>query len=145
MLEGEQQGPVDRHDVILTGSVSNKGSNSSALDKVVGVLQCVTRRHKYSNSTRPVAAWCASGWRFRRQSRDKEMTKKDKRTGRQTGRGGGWGKGELRGGDVPCCHTKGVPFALASRTGGKRPGGGVAHLKRERAWSPKGLTQAGGR
>ena len=29
------------------------------------------------------------------------MTKKDKRTGRQTGRGGGWGKGELRGGDVP--------------------------------------------
>ena len=28
-------------------------------------------------------------------SRDKEMTKKDKRTGRQTGRGGGWGKREL--------------------------------------------------
>ena len=25
------------------------------------------------------------------------------------------------------------------------PGGGVAHLKRKRAWSPKGLAQAGGR
>ena len=25
------------------------------------------------------------------------------------------------------------------------PGGGVAHLKREGAWSPKGLPQAGGR
>ena len=58
------------------------------------------------------------------------MTKEDKRTGRQTGRGGRWGKGELRGGDVPagalahvpCCHTKGVPFALASKTGGRGRG-----------------------
>ena len=56
------------------------------------------------------------------------MTKKDKRTGRQTGRGAGGGRGNYGAGTspagalahVPCCHTKGVPFALASRTGGKR-------------------------
>ena len=44
------------------------------------------------------------------------MTKKDKRTGRQTGRGGGWGKGELRGGDVPSRRVS--PCTLLSYEGG---------------------------
>ena len=41
---------------------------------------------------------------------------KDTRTGRL--RGGDVPAGALA--DVPCCHTKGVPFALASRTAGRR-------------------------
>ena len=44
------------------------------------------------------------------------MTKEDKRTGRQTGRGGGWGKGELRGGDVPSRRVS--PCTLLSYEGG---------------------------
>ena len=62
-----------------------------------------------------------------RQRKDKKMTKEDKRTGRQTGRGGGWGKEELRGGDVqsrrvspPCCHTKGGSIRIGLKDGGKR-------------------------
>ena len=59
------------------------------------------------------------------------MTKEDKRTGRQTGREGGWGKGEQRGGNVssrrvsscyPAVIRRGVPFVLASKTGGRGRG-----------------------
>ena len=60
-----------------------------------------------------------------RQRRDKETTKKDKRTGRQTEKGG-WRERNCGAGTSPagalarvsCCHTKGVPFALASKDGG---------------------------
>ena len=56
------------------------------------------------------------------------MTKEDKRTGRQTGRGGGWGKGELRGGDVrrrrvsPCTllSYEGGSIRVGLKDGGKR-------------------------
>ena len=51
-----------------------------------------------------------------RQRKNKKMTKEDKRTGRQTGRGGGWGKGELRGGDVPSRRVS--PCTLLSYEGG---------------------------
>ena len=44
------------------------------------------------------------------------MTKEDKRPGRQTGRGGGWGKAELPGGDVP--STRVSPCTLLSHEGG---------------------------
>ena len=49
------------------------------------------------------------------------MTKEDKRTGRQTGRGGGWGKGELRGGDVPSRRVS--PCTLLLYEGGSIRGG----------------------
>ena len=51
-----------------------------------------------------------------RQRKNKKMTKEDKLTGRQTGRGGGWGKGELRGGDVPSRRVS--PCTLLSYEGG---------------------------
>ena len=43
------------------------------------------------------------GGPVRRQRKDREMTKEDRRTGRQTGkkRWGGWGKRKLGAGDVP--------------------------------------------
>ena len=58
------------------------------------------------------------------------MTKKDKRTGRQTGRGGGWGKGELRGGDVPSRRVS--PCTLLSYEGGSIRVGLKDGGKRER-------------
>ena len=55
------------------------------------------------------------------------MTKEDKRTGRQTGRGGR-GRGNYGGGTspagalahVPCCHTKGGSIRVGLKDGGKR-------------------------
>ena len=58
------------------------------------------------------------------------MTKEDKRTGRQTGRGGGWGKGELRGGDVPSRRVS--PCTLLSYEGGSIRVGLKDGGKRER-------------
>ena len=58
------------------------------------------------------------------------MTKKDKRTKRQTGRGGGWGKGELRGGDVPSRRVS--PCTLLSYEGGSIRVGLKDGGKRER-------------
>ena len=50
-----------------------------------------------------------------RQRRDKETIREDKRTGRQTGGGEGWGKRELRGGDVSSRRFH--PFTLLSYKG----------------------------
>ena len=58
------------------------------------------------------------------------MTKEDKRTGRQTGRGGGWGKGKLRGGDVPSRRVS--PCTLLSYEGGSIRVGLKDGGKRER-------------
>ena len=70
-------------------------------------------------------------WTYpRRAGPEAEEKQEDDQGGqadRKTDRGGGWGKGELRGGDVPTMYPavirRGVPFALASKTGGR---GGVS-------------------
>ena len=61
------------------------------------------------------------------QRKNKKMTKEDKLTGRQTGRGGE-GRGNYRAGTspagtlahVPCCHTKGGSICVGLKDGGKR-------------------------
>ena len=60
------------------------------------------------------------------------MTKKDKRIGRRTGRGGGWGKGELRGGDVPSRRVS--PCILLSYEGSSIRVGLKDRGKRERCY-----------
>ena len=67
-----------------------------------------------------------------RQRKDKKTTKEDKRTGRQTGGGDGWGKhygagtspaGALA--HLPCCHTKGDTIRVGLKDGG---GKGEGHV-----------------
>ena len=56
------------------------------------------------------------------------MTKEDKLTGRRTGRGGGWGKGNHGAGTTPagalahvsCCYTKGGAIRVGLKDGERK-------------------------